>query len=78
MLADQAWQKIFEMPQIAIAGGLAIGCLIAIAGIIASHWYKAQKLHSDNVLKQTLVERGLSVDEIARIIAAGREEESED
>ena len=77
MLADQAWEKIFEMPQIAVAGGLAIGCLIAIAGIIASYWYKAQQLRSDNVLKRTLVERGLSVDEIERIIAAGRGEESE-
>ena len=73
MLADQVWQKIFEMPQIAIIGGLTIGCLIPIAGIIASYWYKAQKFQSENVLKRTLVERGLSVDDIERIMAAGHD-----
>ena len=78
MLAEQAWQKIFDMPQIAIVGGLAIGCLIPIVGIISSYWYKAQKTQSDNVLKRSLVERGLSVAEIERIMAAGQEEESED
>ena len=72
MLTGQAWQVIFGMPQIAII----MGCLIAIVGIVASYWYKAQKVLSANVLKRTLVERGLSADEIERIIAAGDEEQS--
>ncbi len=70
MLAGQAWQVIFGMPQIAVI----MGCLIPIAGIIASYWYKAQKLQSENELKRAMVERGLSVDEIERIMAAQAEE----
>ncbi len=77
MLAEQAWQKLFEMPQIAIVGGLAVGCLIPLGSIIAGYWYKAQKFRSENMLKQTLVERGLSVADIERIMAAGHEEQDE-
>lgn len=70
MLAADAWQKMFEMPQIAIIVGCIFGCLIPIAGIIASFWYKAQKVQSENELKRTMVDRGMSADEIERILAA--------
>lgn len=74
MLAAEAWQKMFEMPQIAIVVGCIFGCLIPIAGIIASNWYKAQKVRSENELKRTMVDQGMSVDEIERVLAAeGRE-----
>ena len=74
MLAEQAWQGMFEMPQIAIAIPIIMGCLIAIAGIIGSFWYKAQKVRSDNELKRTMVDRGLSAEEIERILGAQSEE----
>ncbi len=70
MLAGQAWQVIFGMPQIAVI----MGCLIPIVGVIASAWYKAQKVRSDNQLKRTLVDRGLSADDIERIISAEAKE----
>ncbi len=70
MLAAEAWEKVFDLPQIAIVGGLAIGCLVPIAGIISSYWFKVQKVRSENALKRTMVERGMSVDEIERVIAA--------
>ena len=73
MLAEQLWHRIFDMPQIPFI----IGGVIAITGIIASYWYKAQKLQSENALKRTLVERGLSADEIERIIAAQAKEPSD-
>ncbi len=66
MLAAQIWHKIFNMPQFLFV----IGGLIAISAIIATNWYKAQKLQSENSLKRTLAERGMSADEIERIIAA--------
>jgi hypothetical protein len=52
---------------VAVVGGL----LCAICGIIASSWLKARK--SDNItrLKQDLVDRGMSADEIERIVSAG-------
>ena len=73
MLAGQAWQGIFEMPQIAIIMGCLVGCLIPIVGIIAFYWYKAQKVRSENELKRTMVDRGMSADEIERILAAQAE-----
>lgn len=73
MLAEKGWQVIFGMPQIAII----MGCLIPIVSVIANYWFKAQKTQSENVLKRTLVERGLSASEIERIMAAGNEEESD-
>ena len=73
MLAGQAWQVIFGMPQIAII----MGCLIPIVGVIASAWYKAQKVRSDNQLKRTLVDRGVSADDIERIITAQAKDPSD-
>lgn len=70
MLAHETWQSVFEMPQIAIA----MGCLIPIVASIAFFWFKAQKVRSDNILKRTLVERGLSANEIERIMNAGQTE----
>jgi protein-S-isoprenylcysteine O-methyltransferase Ste14 len=70
MLADQAWQGLFEMPQLVII----LAFLLPIVGIIAFYWYKAQKARSENELKRTLVDRGLSVDEIERILAAHPDE----
>ena len=70
MLAGQGWHVIFGMPQIAVI----MGCLIPIAGIIASAWYKAQKVRSENELKRTLVEQGLSADDIERIIRSKAKE----
>ncbi len=67
MLAGSIWQSIFGMPQIAII----MGCLIPIAGIISSYWYKVHKVRAENNLKRTLAERGMSADEIERIVAAG-------
>ena len=66
MLADTIWEMIFGMPQIAII----TGCLIPIVGIISSVWYRAQKVQSENRLKQSMIERGMSIDEIERVMAA--------
>ncbi len=70
MLAGQAWHVIFGMPQIAVI----MGCLIPIAGIIAGAWCKAQSVRSEHELKRTLVEQGLSADDIERIIRAKAKE----
>ena len=66
MLAGNIWESVFRMPQIAII----VGCLIPIVGIIASYWYKAQKVRAEHDLKRMLVERGMSADEIERIVVA--------
>ena len=70
MLAGDVLHSIFGMPQIAII----MGCLIPIVSIIASFWCKAQNVRSEHELKRSLVDRGLSVDEIERIIAVHSKE----
>ena len=70
MLAEQSWQQLLEMPQLVII----LVFLLPIVGIIAFYWYKAQEVRSRNELKRTLVDRGLSADEIERILAARPEE----
>ena len=48
---------------------------LPIIAVIAYYCYKVAKINSDNELKRRLVERGLSVDEIERIINAGTEKD---
>ncbi|MBN2446774.1 MAG: hypothetical protein JXO22_08610 [Phycisphaerae bacterium] len=70
MLIAEGWQQLFQPEQLKLVIGLLIACLIPIAGIVAHYWYKAQKMHSDNELKRTLAERGMSADEIERVVNA--------
>jgi len=68
LIADSAWAELFKMPNIAIV----MGCMIPIASIIAMAWRGIEKTKSDNALKRSLVERGLSIEEIERIVSAGQ------
>jgi len=62
MVAEMAWNQ-------GVLWGL-IGCAIPVAAILAPFWYKIAKLRSENELKRALAERGMSADEIERVIAA--------
>ena len=42
-----------------------------ILAVIAYYWYSIEKFKSDNDLKRRMVEAGLSVDEIERVLNAG-------
>ena len=68
LLGNSIWQSAFQMPQIAII----MGCLVPIVGFICAAWYKAQKVRSDNELKHELLQRGMSAEEIERVISAGQ------
>ncbi len=67
MLADSLRESIFRIPQLPII----MGCLIPITAIICSFWFKAQKNKHDHDLKQSMLERGMSAEEIERVISAG-------
>ena len=61
---------------------MSVGVVIVMAGIpLASilgwYWLKLHQTRSDNALKQSMVERGMSAEEIERVMAAGSGEESE-
>lgn len=66
MFADGSLSTMFQMPQVAIV----MGCLIPIAGIGFYYWYMAQKAHADSRLKRTMIERGMSAEEIERVLSA--------
>ena len=66
MLIAEGWYTVFQMPQIAVV----MGCLIPIAAAIGSFWYKGQKVRSENNLKQSMVERGMSAEEIERVMSS--------
>ena len=63
MLADIPWN-----PDVI---GIICGCAIPIVGIIAYFWHKTEKAKSENDLKRSMIERGMSADEIERVVAAG-------
>jgi hypothetical protein len=63
VLADIIWNE----GTIAIV--LALG--IPIVAIVGWFWYKIAKTTSENDLKRSLVERGMSADEIERVMSAG-------
>lgn len=49
---------------------IALGCGIPLSAIIGNFWYQAHKARSQNELKRSMVERGMSADEIERVLAA--------
>jgi hypothetical protein len=61
---------------------MAVGVVLVMAGvplasILGWYWLKLHQTRSDNSLKQSMVERGMSADEIERVMAAGGGEEGE-
>jgi hypothetical protein len=66
MLAESPWHYLFQMPQLVILMSMTI----PIVAIIAGTWYKVQRARSENELKQSMIERGMSVEEIERVLAA--------
>jgi len=62
MLGEILWDQntiavvaVFAIPIVTIVGGL---------------WYKIECVKSENELKRSMVQRGMSVEEIERVIAA--------
>jgi hypothetical protein len=66
---EKIMDKLLEPEVLGILAVFGLPLLI----VIAYYCYKVAKINSDNELKRRLVERGLSVDEIERIINAGTE-----
>jgi hypothetical protein len=56
------------IPVIAIAGGI----LVAVVAILAGTWHKNRKTEMEIALKQDMLNRGMSVEEIERVMRASR------
>ena len=54
---------------------IVLGCAIPLAAIIGAFWYHVEKVKSNNELKREMIEQGRSVEEIERVMAAGREKD---
>lgn len=76
------WQQIVEAlskdPGIllgAILGTLAIVAVTAvcIAAIISEAWRKVRQTEDNNALKQSMLDRGMTADEIAAVVKASPE-----
>ncbi len=67
MLADLVW----NVATLAIV----LGCAIPLTAIIGGLWYHIEKVKSNNALKRRMIEQGLSVEEIERVMAAGKDKD---
>lgn len=56
------WQSLFR-PEVAVV-------LIPVVAIVCTFWFKSVRERSRNALKQSMVERGMTAEEIARVLKA--------
>jgi hypothetical protein len=62
---------IWDQNTLAVLGVFSV----PIVAIVATFWYKLEQGKSDNDLKRSMVERGMSVDDIERVLSAKVHEE---
>jgi hypothetical protein len=60
----------YLIPICAILGGT----LVAVITVVAHHWRKVRQGEAEAALKQDMLTRGLSVDEIERVIRASNQD----
>jgi hypothetical protein len=70
VLAEIAW----DSDTIMAIGGVLVMAGIPLAAILGWYWLKMHQTRSEHALKQSMVERGMSADEIERVMAAGAED----
>jgi len=67
------WLDNPETAGMLIFFGICIG-----VPMIAHYWYKLEKHKADNQLKRSMIERGMSVEEIERVLAATSPKDKDD
>ena len=62
----------------AVLGSLGIicGCAVGAAAIVSDAWRKVRQSEDLTALKQSMLERGMSADEIATVVNAGHKRRS--
>lgn len=61
-------QYIFSNPQ---TTAIVMGCLIPMVIVSVSFWASVKKNRDNNELKQTMLDKGMSAEEIERVMNAG-------
>ena len=66
------WNALFDEDVIVFLIPLA-GCLIGLAAVVGYTWYWVVKAKTEADLKKSMIEKGMSADDIERIIDIGIE-----
>lgn len=78
MCADFDWNHFFSSPFGWLSVAVVAGVISSIASSITSNWRRIREAEQMAVLKQNMVERGMSADEIERILNAGTRRQREE
>ena len=68
-LAAWDWSQLLRMPTLVFV----VGSVIAVIAIVLPHWRRVREVEAASRLKQKMVDRGFSADEIERVLSAGDE-----
>ncbi len=72
LLAEADWNTLLDDPGIlAVVAVWAIVGVVVLGSIIAIQWRKVQQAKHEANLKQRMIERGFTADEIVSVINAG-------
>lgn len=69
LIAEIDWNHLLEPP----SGILIVFGLVAVVGLIAPQWRRMRQHAEDVRLKEQMVQRGFTADEIEQVMAAGRD-----
>ncbi len=61
------WQGVFSRVEIT---AVFFGCMMGAVAIAIGTWQKIEKMRAEAQLKQSMINRGMSADEIERVIKA--------
>lgn len=66
------WSQLLRTPTIVFV----VGGVIAVFAIVLPHWRRVREVEAASRLKQKMIDRGFSADEIERVLKASDDEAS--
>lgn len=73
-MASLLGEIVWNSQSLAVIGAFAV----PLSVVLAIAWYSWNRARAEIMLKRVMVERGMSADEIERVIAAGKDKEESD
>ncbi len=70
MMIDQNWFAFLQRPETLAVGG---GLIVAIIAILAGTWRHVEQIRADAELKHSMIDKGMSAEEIQRVLSARSE-----
>jgi hypothetical protein len=71
-MPEMQWDRLLQPDTLAILLMFGAPIVVPLIAIVGYFWHSAVKTKSENELKRSMVEQGMSADEIERILNAGR------